>query len=200
MNYIDIEKLLLKKDEICKFILDNKDKFYEPYLYVDLIQSGGIIYTSLNYNILQILSKFDVLKIDFYKKFLEMLVEYKFLNTNCLEVGSGIYPVLAEYAAPIINKNGKSLTIYDPRLAFFDINGVLAKNELFTRKTDISSFDTLYGTFTCDASEVMVEKAIVEDKNLLVAFCECNHSSIRYPSKKNEYWANTFCEYIKKRI
>lgn len=198
INKIDIMKLSKKKDEICKFILDNKDRFYEPYLYVNLIQSGRIIYTPLDFDTLQLLSKFDVLEIDFYRKFLQMLKKYKLLNTNCIEVASGICPVLAEYAAPIINKNGKTLTIYDPRLTFENIDGVIAKSELFTRETDISNIDTLYGIFTCDATEIIVERAIEEDKNLLVALCDCDHPSIKYPKKENEYWANTFCECIKK--
>lgn len=191
-------KLLLKKDEICKFILDNKDKLYEPFLYVTLIQSGGIMYTNLNFDILQILSKFDVLRVDFYKRFVEILNKYKLLNTNCLEIGAGVLPVLAEYAAPIINKNGKTLTIYDPKTCFRNINGVSIRNKLFTREIDISSINTLYGTFPCEASEIIVERALEEDKNLLIAFCSCPHNSTKYPSKKNECWANTFCKYIKK--
>ena len=150
----------------------------------------------LDHTLLQILSKFGFLRLDFYKIYLQLLNQYKLLNTNCVEVGAGVYPRIGELAAPIINKNGKELTLYDPRLSF-DLDNVKIVRDVFTKDTDISKVDTLYGLFPCDGTIPIVEKALEEDKNLLVAFCGCDHSTEKYPKWITDVWADDFCMNIK---
>lgn len=90
-----------------------------------------------------------------------------------------------------------SLTIYDPFVSFsISRTNVVVKKEDFTKKTDVRMFDTLYGMYPCNATIPLVEKALEEDKNLLVALCDCDHSTDKYPRENERYWADDFCNYI----
>lgn len=59
--------------------------------------------------------------------------------------------------------------------------------------TDISNVDTLYGLFPCNASITLIDKAIQENKNLLIAFCGCDHSDEVHTKWVGKYWAEDVC-------
>ena len=44
---------------------------------------------------------------------------------------------------------------------------ILIKKEKFTLSTNISGVDLLMGFFPCEATEIMLEKALKEEKELL---------------------------------
>ena len=145
--------------------------------------------------IAQLLSKFNIYNEgrDEYLEFIKLLEKYSFLQGNCCEVGAGKYPRLAELVAPKIKLNGGTLTIYDPKTSFPIIEDIKIIKENFTKNTNIDSIDTIYGLFPCQASIDMAEKAFEEDKNLLLAFCDCDHTTPKYQPWVGKYWAEDVC-------
>lgn len=187
-----------------EFLSRNKESYskdVERYMRFMLMTNNAVHYNGpLATCLLQILSKFDVLKNekDFYKTFSEMLKKYDLLKGNCCEVASGEYPRLSEIVYPIIEENHSNLTIYDPMLTIQKLGNAKLVKEEFTHETDISEVETLFGMFPCEATIPLVEKAIKEDKNLLVAFCDCNHSTEQYPHWFGDTWSDDVCMFFKK--
>jgi len=106
------------------------------------------------------------------------ILKYNFnLDRPVVEVGSGIFPVLGSYLSQEQRnlKNG-TLTIYDSRIwTDSKVNAVL-KKEMFTEKTIVPSNTLLIGTYPCEATEMMIEKALNEELEFCIALCGCNHS------------------------
>lgn len=69
----------------------------------------------------------------------------------------------------------------------------------FTSTTNIDTFDTIFGLYPCEASIDITLKGIEENKNLLIAFCNCDHSTEEYPLWFGDYWAIDFCSTMKER-
>lgn len=205
MLNINIEKYSSIKNEILDF-LEKQKQYYllEEYRYMKfMIYTSGVIHCkeSLPVSLLQILSKYDIIKdeMDYYKVFANILREKDLIRGNCCEVAAGIYPRLSEIIYPDIEKNHSSLTIYDPKLSINRLgNAKLYKTE-FNYKTDISNIATLVSMFPCEATIPLVEKSIEEDKNLLVALCDCNLSTNNYPLMDGKYWSSDFCKILKNK-
>jgi len=196
---INEKRLMDTKDEILDFFSRYSNEYDERLLalYKEAIISGRMV----DRDLAQIYSKFDVLdgENDSFKIFANLLNKYKFLNTNCCEVAAGKYPRLAEIIYPTLKENNKSLIIYDPDIVIHSLYDIEIKKELFTETTDLTGIETLFGTFTCEATTTLVEKALNENKNLLVALCSCDHSSGKYPREFGEYWYESFCNILKKQ-
>ena len=125
--------------------------------------------------------------------YLMKVKKYSFLEGNCCEVGAGNYPRLAELTAPQIKLKKGTLTIYEPNILFTKIDNVTIIKDKFKKSTNINHIDTIYGMFPCEASITIAEKAFEEDKNLLLAFCSCDHSTKEHPKWLGTYWAEDFC-------
>ncbi len=206
MGVIDKEKYYLKKDEMLKFIYSNQDKYDDrgiskfKYILSDYFFDKKVC--NIPVELLQIFSKFGVISEgkDIYLEFFKLLNELNFLEGNICEVGSGEYPRLAEIMLPKIKLNGGILTIYDPEILYTDFKGIKIIKEKFTKDTNIESTDTLVGLLPCLASETIVEKAFLENKNLLIGFCGCDHSSRNgFKKGNNKYWAEALSNYYKQR-
>lgn len=197
--YIDEKRLNDTKAEILDFFSRHSNKYDERILalYKEAIILGGVV----DRDLAQVYSKFGVIheEKDSFKIFADLLNKYKFLNTNCCEVAAGKYPRLAEIIYPILKENNKSLIIYDPDIIIDSLYDIEIKKELFNMTTSLSGIDTLYGTFTCEATTTLVERALNEDKNLLVALCGCDHSTEKYPREFGESWYESFCNILKKQ-
>lgn len=124
---------------------------------------------------------------------MKILEDYDLLKGNICEVGAGRYPRLAELVAPKIHTNNGTLTIYDPNVLFTEHKGIKVVKDKFTKSTNIDNIDTLYGLYPCDASIILAEKAFEEDKNLVLAFCACDHSTRKHMKWLGKYWAEDFC-------
>lgn len=207
MNFINQEKYFEKKMDILKFFISNNYKYsaklsqlFKKLFFFD--ECLMVPNTKMPTFFTQILSKFGVLEenCDVYLEMLKLLEKYSFLEGNCLEVSAGIYPRLAEVVSPVLNVRGGSLTIYDPDICYSILNkSVVVKKENFTFKTNIDGIDTLYGLYPCSATIPLLEKAFDEDKNLLVGFCDCDHSTDEYPRLDGKYWADDICMYFKQK-
>lgn len=100
---IDAEKLLREKGNIIKFILENREVYEQigiESLITILDNNFLLLEESLaeNFIIAELLSKFKIFKngYDDYVKFYKLLEKNNFIEGNCLEIASGLYPRLAE--------------------------------------------------------------------------------------------------------
>lgn len=202
-NAIDHEKYYDKKKEMIEFLNSNVDKYQQLSLLLSSFIIDNSFTNAYEMNIpttlCQIFSKFGVFKEEYdpYIEFKKILDKYSFLDdsgTYC-EIGAGIYPRLSEIVFPSIDKNHGSLTIYDPNCMFSISENIHIVNEEFTYDTDIQKIDTLYALYPCEATPTILEKAFEEDKNLVLGFCNCDHSDIKYPyTDEYKYWADGVCK------
>ena len=200
--FVDEGKLLARKKEMLEFINRHANNYQEmevealrnvlaiPEFYRSSVVKNAVI--------AQVLAKFEVLKPEVvtYDYFIDLLEAYNFLEGNCLEVGAGYYPILAEKILKRGLTNRINLTIYEPKIFNIDLEKVIIKKEKFTKETKIDNYKTLFGLFPCEATIPLTEKALEEDKNLLVALCQCDHTTEKY-KKKTQYWADDFAKQIK---
>ena len=110
----------------------------------------------------------------YYHAYLNKLMSAYDINRNILEVGCGALPSFTELLS---NKQIKgTITAYDPNLISTTLNKniTFVKRE-FTYYDDVSKYDLLVGIMPCDATELIIEKAIENNKDFFVAMCGCSH-------------------------
>lgn len=193
-----------EKDNILNFLLSNA-KYYEPsefygifsMFYLDIINKDE--QHSVPCNNTQILSKYGILKeeYDIYLKVYNLLESKGFIKGEILEVGCGIYPRLAEIITKRHKEEDYSLTLCDI-CSIIDIGkGFNLVKDKFTKSTNINKYNTLVGVHPCEASIDLTLKAIEENKNLVLAFCSCNHETVEFPKWYDSDWSISFCSDIK---
>ncbi len=204
--YIDKEKYLKEKDNILKFLKEHRylydDKEYEMLFSIIsfdiLLENDGY---STNCNIATLLSKYNVFteENDRYLKFYKMLEELNFIKGNSLEVGSGPYPRLAEIIKDNHKRRDYNLTIYEKCNVFKISKNITTIKDKFTVSTNIKDIDNIFSIMPCSASTDITLKGIEENKNLLIAYCTCDHSSKIYPRENKRYWSINFCDMLKEK-
>ncbi len=111
-----------------------------------------------------------------YELFVNKLMSNFNIKCNILEIGGGNLPRIGErIAQKQIELGSGTITVYDPSLAVKKAkysNLILCKEE-FTMATDISGYDLLIGAFPCDATELMVHRALTENKDFFIQLCNC---------------------------
>ena len=115
-----------------------------------------------------------------YHKHLKLLKKHFPIDGNIVEVGSGMIPAFANIIAKEQIQIGKgTITIYEPLLAQLKPKypNITLHKEEFTLDTDISKADLLVGVMACEATETILESAIINDKDFYVAMCGCVHSA-----------------------
>lgn len=210
----------MKKKEMISSII-NEAKYYKERLYLmEFLLNNKHIYSKSEYDFLmdfiflnkcfckcsmpdivvQLFSLFEIFNdgCDIYLEFTKILEQYDFLKGDVLEIGGGVFPRLAQIITPKIKINGGTLTVYDPRLGCSTTKDASFHRQIFTLDTDVSKFSTIIGMFPCEATTTIVEQTLNYDKNLLVACCDCDHSSTKYPRYNfGEYWADDYCAMLK---
>ena len=204
--YIDKEKYLEKKDNILKFLKEHRylydDRDYEMIISIIsfdiLLDNEGY---SANCDIAALLSKYNIFTEgnDRYLMFYKMLEELDFIKGNSLEIGSGPYPRLAEIIKDNHKRKDYNLTIYEKCDVFKTSKDIKIIKDAFTSSTNIENIDNIFSIMPCDASIDITLKGIKENKNLLIAYCSCDHSNKIYPKYRKRYWADNFCHTMKKR-
>lgn len=202
MRVFNEEKYFSRKNEMIEFVMSHISQYQEKvgYNILGTLATDYFLQSTTNNipvstGVGELLSKFDIYNegCDPYIEMTKLLDQYSFLEGNCCEIAAGDYPRLAELVIPKIKLNHGKLTIYEPDVIFCDIKGVKIIRERFTKDTDITEFDTLYGMFPCNATLSIVEKAFEEDKNLMLAFCDCDHSTKEHSKWIGKYWAEDLC-------
>ena len=198
------DKLEQEKDNILNFLLNNAKhynsfEFLESFstFYLDLLKEDDR--HSIPCSNTQLLSKYGILKeeFDIYLRVYNLLESKGFIKGDILEVGCGVYPRLAEIITERHKEKDYSLTLYDVCDTINIGKGIkLVKNE-FTKSTNIDRYDTLVGIHPCEASIDLTLRAIEENKNLILAFCSCNHETVEFPKWYDGNWSISFCSDIK---
>ncbi len=195
-----------QKNKILEFAELHEDKFMEAGIDPDMLILSFFLdfpsrCQSFNHVQYELLSKFGVVNkgIDLYEIFRDILKDRDLLRGRILEVGAGVYPRLSEVIREDNSPELVKVTACDPALIVDTMSGVKLVKEPFTKSTNLDDVDTLVGLFPCEASRLMVDRAIEENKNLLLAFCNCDHSDNEIYTKHDECWADVACEYYQKK-
>lgn len=162
------------EEDILEFI---KDEFYHLQ---DIDEVPDVL--------MELYAEFGMLKDyeNFYLGFSNMIGEKYGYDANILEVAGGCYPVFAKYMRQKqIYHNGKgTVTVYDPRLVTTKINNLKLYKKEFTLDTDIKNYDLLVGVLPCEATRLIIEKAILGNKEFFIGMCGCTHFEL-----KELYWS-----------
>ena len=107
-----------------------------------------------------------------YNAFINILDKEFDINQNIIEIGGGMIPTLAHKIS--LKQQKGSITIYDPRLSNYykATKKFILKKEKFNKNTDITSSNILIGFMPCEATQTIIEKAINNNKDFLIALCE----------------------------
>lgn len=190
-------------EKVTKFWQENKDKYpqwYQHELWEDISKD----YNELNVpsEVLQIYDYLDLLKeeINIYK----MVANYYFANfkepydRNILDIASGCIPSTALRLKEGVALNGGKgkVTAYDPFILELKFPGILTNRKIFTEKTRIKKYDLLTATLPCDVTELIIRKAIENEKEFLIQLCPCVPDGY-YPFVSYSAWTNRIYEYVK---
>ena len=162
----------LYSEEAYEYIIDN----FWTYLYSPMAPDI----------LMQVYSEIGVEPVrgTFYNAHLKNIESLFGLDTNIIEVASGMIPSFAKKIAERQARLKKgTITIYDPLLLRTTSkypNMTLHKDK-FTRHTDIKDADLVAGILTCEATEEMIVAACNQRKNFYIAMCGCDHIAASSP-------------------
>lgn len=98
------------------------------------------------------------------------------LDRNIIEVGCGMFPSLARIIAKRQKEIGKgTITAYDPELVTKTLEGVTLVKHHFTLATPIPKNALIIGRKPCQATELMIQSATLNQSELFLKLCNCNH-------------------------
>lgn len=108
-----------------------------------------------------------------YKGFINLInSEFPLKNRKIIEIGGGIFPRLGFRIETMLD-NG-SITVYDPRLALYIED--TEKMKLVRCKADknipIGDADLIIGLMPCEAAEVIIDIATLNNIDFMVSLCE----------------------------
>jgi hypothetical protein len=112
---------------------------------------------------------------NYYLGFSRMVGALYGWDCNMVEIGAGTFPNFSKYVDIEQRKIGKgTITAYDPYLITKPLGNIKLCHEEFTDKTDVSYADLLVGIMPCTATELIINTAIKNKKEFLVALCDCD--------------------------
>ena len=107
-----------------------------------------------------------------YNAFINILDNEFGLERNITEVAGGVIPTLGHKIS--LKQNKGIITIYDPRLSNYyeESDSFILKREEFFRDTDVKESDLLIGFMPCEATQAILENAIDNNIDFMIAMCE----------------------------
>lgn len=114
-------------------------------------------------------------KYNIYLAFIDILEKHFNIDSNILEVGGGVIPSLSKLIS--LRQEAGTICVYDPRLTRINNSNLVLKKEKFSKNTDVSDYELLIGFMPCEATEVMIDSAIDNNKDFLIALCDGVHSA-----------------------
>lgn len=137
-----------------------------------------------------------------YLGFMELLQEeFSIENKNIIEVGCGRIPTLAKKIS--LKQINGTITVYDPLLnrEEKETNKFHLKREKFTKNTPLQGTQLLIGFMPCEAADIMVERAIKERIDFMIALCEGGpHGDLIDYFESDEEWRNSLIIYANNRL
>lgn len=135
---------------------------------------------------------------NYYLGYLNALKNTFDIGCNILEIGGGCIPSFSQKIAnEQIKINKGTITVYDPLLIKRKKSypNLSLKKENFTFDTNISNYDLLVSILPCTSTLVIVEKALMDNKDFFIGLCGCVHD-YGYGRKVYEYYLSHSDEYI----
>ncbi len=120
----------------------------------------------------QILTELELIKDEdnAYLQFTNLIEKTFGLEKNIVEIGGGIIPSLSKIIA-LKQKKG-TITVYDPRLIKEGkFNNLILKKDKFTVKTNVSNVSLFIGFMPKNATELIINKACMENKDFIITLC-----------------------------
>ena len=114
-------------------------------------------------------------KDNMYKGFVELLKKNYDINCDIIEVGGGVIPVIAKHIRD--EQVTGSVTVYDPKISRILDNedGYTLKREMFTDNTKTGDAKLFIGFMPCQATELIIRKAVENNADFMIALCEGGH-------------------------
>lgn len=171
---------ITKSLKVNRFLEENKHGYNDREL--EFIRSNWVHFLDKKFQVdilRQMYSELGFMddKEDIYHAFIKILEENFDIDTDIIEVGGGRIPSLAKRIA-LKQKKG-TITVYDPNLISTDSpypNMVLRKQP-FTLQTPVKEDQLIIGFMPCEATEILIQQAVRNKKDFLVALCEGGHYS-----------------------
>ncbi len=98
-------------------------------------------------------------------------------DSHVLEIGGGFYPSFSRHMDLLQQANNGSgtITTYDPRLVVSSLGNIKLHKEEFKKEMLVESYDLIVGIMPCEATSMIIRKAIQENKEFFIAMCGCIH-------------------------
>lgn len=122
-------------------------------------------------------------------------------NKRIVEVGGGVIPTLGKRISNY--QDSGSIKVYDPRLSIHEksTEKLVLCREKFTINTDLEDVDLLIGLMPCEAANVIVESAIENKKDFILALCEGGtHGDDFDGYGDEEIWRANLISYAQEKI
>ena len=137
-----------------------------------------------------------------YIGFMNLISEiYDIKDKKILEIGGGVLPRLGKRISTVLD-TGK-IVVYDPRLSHYEQSTDkmrLVKKE-FRRDSSIDDADLIIGLMPCKAAEVIVDSAITNNVDFVLALCEGGFHGDEYDFYESpEEWINSMISYTRREV
>ncbi len=137
-----------------------------------------------------------------YIGFIKLINElFDIKQKNIVEIGGGVLPRLGERIALFQSKG--SITVYDPRLSIYkkDTSTLKLVRERFNKNIDVTPYDLLIGLMPCKAAEDIVEAALKNRKDFVIALCEGGvHGDEEDFYEDDEEWRRALIKYASRGV
>lgn len=191
------------KENVTTFWQENKEKYPQAMqdgLWADILADHKQF--NIPCAVLQIYDYLDLLKDEYniYKLFANFYFEYfeNPYNKNIIDIASGRIPssALRLQEGILLNSGKGKVTAYDPGMLDLKFPGLKVKRKRFTEMTRIKKYDILTATLPCDATELIIKRAIEAEKEFLVQLCPCVPEEY-FPFVSYNMWVNRLYDYVK---
>ena len=141
-------------------------------------------------------------KDNIYLAFINLIEEiFPLDDRDILEVGGGKIPSLAKKIS--LRQTTGTITVYDPRLYREDnINDrFILKKQKFDNNTSLEGIDLIIGFMPCEAADIMIERAIENRIDFMIALCEGGpHGDIYDFYESDEEWRDSLMYYADTKL
>lgn len=192
----------LRQKRLIKNFLENYSKYYDYFelCYLKDLEMHSS-YKEIPDILRQILCELNLLKDEdnAYLEFANLIEKVHGLNKNIIEVGGGVIPSLAKIVA-LKQKKG-TITVYDPRLIEENtLSNLILRKESFTIKTPTSNTDLFIGFMPQKATETIINKACLEQKDFMITLCGDGISDEEDYYEDNEEFLHAILHMAKNKI
>ena len=137
-----------------------------------------------------------------YIGFMNLLSEvYNIENKKILEIGGGVLPRLGKRISKKLNA-GK-IVVYDPRLSHYEqsTDKMRLVREKFNRSSSIEDSDLIIGLMPCEAAEVIIDTAVNNNIDFVLALCEGGFHGDEYDFYESpEEWIGSMVRYADREV